>query len=59
MCTYTLDLGPMPLTWPKAPPNIDPALVVLNLQKDPSLPFLQINVNLGIFMQNNQIDEVH
>jgi hypothetical protein len=23
---YTLDLGHMPLTWPRAPPNIDPAL---------------------------------
>jgi hypothetical protein len=26
ICTYTLDLGPMLLTWPKTPPNIDPAL---------------------------------
>jgi hypothetical protein len=26
MCTYTLDLGLMPLTWPRAPRNIDPAL---------------------------------
>jgi hypothetical protein len=26
MCIYALDLGPIPFTWPRAPPNIDPAL---------------------------------